>query len=632
MNTIRIDVPSTFQALAEKFINPLTAEIINDDNELLSRFENLYWHQLKVNRDNSLPEYIDCIKSSFEQLVFEICKTIPVLSSILPTMESRISTYLENRLLVPIVGVALLDKSMNYILLVQSYFDSAKCWTFPKGVKEAKETPTHCACKYADEFLSFNIKKKLIPHTFIEKNIRGYTVRLLIAKDISMDFEFKPKVQHAIRRIQWFSIWDLPQTPEDPEAFARFELQPNDLTTVEPFVTDLKHFILSSRRNEQVQKKTSDVSIGKRNSSAFMPVVPKKLSAGTSSQSNSSTNISIQPLSPLSVATNESGSSDTVFKPLTMNSQCSPITQQSFTGLSFLQMVTNKKSPNIVPGVITDSTTEIKHPKPIHPSKLTILTYESPDTPTPSDIDTDGKDVDADKMQESTTLDNTAELCLSALESILKTPAVESKPLPGSANIALISPAEGDFARTPKSSRGRRPRRKTRKSQNGDRESVSPTQFSLGIPEESSHVHEQGIDINVGDVVRNQSSQEPNNANTKSLQKHTHPIHAPVATTRSYTLFSPPGAPLTGSAPVFSENSAFTPVKVPPITPMVGNSHTTNVSGVKTGKSNQNGSAKSPQPQQFVQIPKATIWLDFKLDAEKLLSVYNESVEKLRKI
>lgn len=175
-------------------------------------------------------------------------------------------------------------------------------------------------------------------------------------------------------------------------------------------------------------------------------------------------------------------------------------------------------------------------------------------------------------------MDNIAELCLSTLESVLKTPAVENKGFPGSGSITLISPAEGDFARTPKSSRGRRPRRKTRKSQNGDRESVSPTQFSQGIPEESNHVHEQGIDINVSDVVRNQSSQEPKNANNKkSLPKPKHPIHAPVATTRSYTLFSPPGAPLTGNAPVFSENSAFTPVKVPPITPMVGNSHTTNI-------------------------------------------------------
>lgn len=211
---------------------------------------------------------------------------------------------------------------------------------------------------------------------------------------------------------------------------------------------------------------------------------------------------------------------------------------------------------------------------------MVILAYEDPEicSPMPSDFFNTEITSDTEHLEEDSALDRTAELCLSTLESVLQTPAVEKKPFPGDPNsltrgsipVDSVSPSESgecNFSRTPKSSRGKRPRKKTRKSQNGEGESVSPSQ---AIPEESFHgQHEQGIEIDVSHVIRNVSprSKSMSTPSPPSIrQDPEHPIiHAPVATTRSYLPFSPPAtAPTPGTLPVFSETSAFTPVKSSP--------------------------------------------------------------------
>ena len=246
--------------------------------------------------------------------------------------------------------------------------------------------------------------------------------------------------------------------------------------------------------------------------------------------------------------------------------------------ISFSASPTNTPShPDPVP------TPEIKHPKPIHPSKMVILAYEDPDicSPVPDDFFNAEIVSDTEHLEDDSALDQTAKLCLSTLESVLQTPAVERKPFPGEPNsltrgsipLDSISPSESgecNFSRTPKSSRGKRPRKKTRKSQNGEGESVSPT--AQPIPEESfhgQHAHEQGIEIDVSHVIRNVTprSKSMSTPSPPSIrQDPEHPIiHAPVATTRSYLPFSPPAtAPTPGTLPVFSETSAFTPVKSSP--------------------------------------------------------------------
>lgn len=239
----------------------------------------------------------------------------------------------------PITAVAVLDKTMNYVLLVQSYFGFEDSWTFPKGERGVKETPAHCATKYADLFLSFNVKKKLAHNVVIDKNIGKHPVKLLIAIDADMDYKYQPRLECAIHKIQWFSVWDLPRGKDDSESCARLEMNESHFTSVAPFVSEIQEFIHQSRRGNNPQ---SSSDIGKRNSSAFMPVIPKKSSGSNLSQSSSSfSTLPNLPLSPLSVTTTEPSGPDTVFKPLTISNQSSPITQQSFTGLSFLHLVTN---------------------------------------------------------------------------------------------------------------------------------------------------------------------------------------------------------------------------------------------------------------------------------------------------
>lgn len=176
-------------------------------------------------------------------------------------------------------------------------------------------------------------------------------------------------------------------------------------------------------------------------------------------------------------------------------------------------------------------------------------------------------------MTDNAAMDETAQLCMSTLESILQTPAVEKRPFPGEIDTSLLrgsvpyetslaDPEDMQFNRTPRSSRrrGTRPRRKTRKSQNEDRESISP----IRRPDEL-HVHEQGIDINVGNILRDTSSpkrKESYLSSTSTVHKSPDfPIYAPIPTSGLYTQFSPTTAPLSSNIPIFSEDSAFTSVK-----------------------------------------------------------------------
>ena len=248
---------------------------------------------------------------------------------------------METRCSVPIVALALLDKSLNYVLLVQSYFGPSGNWTFPKGEKLPKQSQSQCVSKYADLFLGYNVKKKLDPHAVIEKNIRGHPVKLLIVKDGSMNVPLKPKIGRAIKKIQWFSVWDLPQSTQPSDGNTGHGVKITDFHTVLPFVAELQEFIHNHRKNDRQSQGSTDVNIGKRNSSAFIPVVPKKASSNQSQNPSSTSSVHSQTFSPISVSTNPSSTGDSVFKPLSLTSQCSPITQQSFTGLSFLQMVTN---------------------------------------------------------------------------------------------------------------------------------------------------------------------------------------------------------------------------------------------------------------------------------------------------
>ncbi|KAE9553187.1 hypothetical protein FO519_003583 [Halicephalobus sp. NKZ332] len=665
------------QTLAEKFISPLTPDAIADDNELLFTLENAYWFNLGVNRENSLPEYAVSIKKGLKSLSVSLCNFTPVLSPKANTIKDKINGYMESRCSIPIVALALLDKTMNYVLLVQSHFGPPENWTFPKGEKLPKQSQSNCVSKYADLFLGYNVKKKLDPNTVIEKNIQGHSIKLMIVKDGSMNISLKPKISQAIKKIQWFSVWDLPQGAQSiqtPEDSTRHGVKISDFLTVAPFVAELQEFIHNHRKNDRPSQGSTDVNIGKRNSSAFIPVVPKKSSGNNQNQNqsvSSNSGAQAQTLSPLSVSTNPASSEDSMFKPLSLTSQCSPITQQSFTGISFLQMVTSMKSPTAGTSSHPDPvpTPEIKHPKPIHPSKVVALAYEDPEIcPSMSRDFFSQVSPEAEHLEDdSAALDQTAELCLSTLESVLQTPAVERKPFPGEPSSSLFrgsipmdsvspsEPGESCFFRTPKSSRGKRPRKKTRKSQNGDRESVSPTNQT--ILEESfhgQHAHEQGIDIDVSNVIRNVSPR-PKSMSTPSppsiRQGPEHPIiHAPVATTRSYLPFSPPAtAPTPGTLPVFSETSAFTPVKASPssstktnrsgngfgsnvpLTSPIWGSSLNSAMSTKNGKSNGSENHNTHRSQE-IPAPRLNFQFEFKMDMKKIISAYQGSVERLKNV
>uniref|UniRef100_A0A914SK42 Nudix hydrolase domain-containing protein n=1 Tax=Parascaris equorum TaxID=6256 RepID=A0A914SK42_PAREQ len=149
------------------------------------------------------------------------------------------------------------------------------------------EEPTDCAAREVCEEVGFDISEKIRDNRLIQKFINETMTRLYIITDVPIDFPFAPKTRNEIgrvvtglaigiscslqfgrtalessisalicRKIQWFSVWDLPTDRNNQKACERIGLMPNNFYTVMPFVNDLQAYIVrqQNKRNKSKPK------------------------------------------------------------------------------------------------------------------------------------------------------------------------------------------------------------------------------------------------------------------------------------------------------------------------------------------------------------------------------------------
>uniref|UniRef100_A0AC34F963 Nudix hydrolase domain-containing protein n=1 Tax=Panagrolaimus sp. ES5 TaxID=591445 RepID=A0AC34F963_9BILA len=647
------DIPEQILAdICERFVISLPDDLKEDNIRICFEIELAFWFFLDNYNDSSVCNVNNKQhREDFKNFAKVIFKYVDYLRPRLVEFDKIMTDFVDYKKSIPVKGAILLDKSLNYVLLVQGYYASKGSWGFPKGKVNEDESDVDCAIREVREETSYDISDKINSHCYISRVVGKTPTQLFIVKDVEIDFLFKPEAPYEIRRIQWFSVWDLPLHQTDREACARFDLKPTNFFTIATFIKQLQKFVRSEQNRAP---KTSNINIGQR--SAFMPVVPRKSLPPTSSSSTTVPEVSQKvenPSSPspmealtINTASSPSSSTEAVFKPLHLNSQASPLTKQSFTGESFLKMITSMQSPQPPPPPPLEP--EIIHPKPIHPSKLVILVYEVPDEEYSaregeSSASNDNVSINEESEYETILkLNETAELAMSTSESVLKTPATEKKPLPGEECSSLHRGSEPYdpfaasseeqnnqyFARTPKSSRSRRNRR-NRKSQCSENDNILPfaeeTSASDVILPENLLSHEQGINFNLSNVLE---CKTPNSVGTPSPpslhQSPGRPLHAPVPTTLSYVPFSPPAGPVKMNAQVFSETSAFTPVKQ--LTSAKSSDQNIAAHNGSTDSAPKNGATQSQFQLTELSIPLA--WQNFHIDTDRLVEEFKKHMEE----
>lgn len=96
--------------------------------------------------------------------------------------------------------------------MVQGFWAKSS-WGFPKGKVNHSEDPKVCAIREVNEETGFDCTP-YISEEYIERSIRGTTVRLYIVPGVSPDEKFSPKTRNEIKDIRWFDVSNLPSSKD----------------------------------------------------------------------------------------------------------------------------------------------------------------------------------------------------------------------------------------------------------------------------------------------------------------------------------------------------------------------------------------------------------------------------------
>nr|CAD2167092.1 unnamed protein product [Meloidogyne enterolobii] len=327
--------------------------------------------------DNAEPPAENCKKVGFHQFVRQVFYKCDYLDKWRSSIDMIIDAFRQYKSSVP--------------TYVQGYYASTNSW----GFRKERSMKGNCQLNV----LFVKPLKKLV---LIQKNT--FWTKLYIATDVPMDFHFKPHLRKEIRKISWFSVWDLPKSRNDDTGLSQLGLYSNNFYSVLPFINGICEFI--SRERAVLKPKCSILKHeGKSENSAFQPVIPK--ASSDQKLSVISPNLSTQNLHQTTSQPSTSKQFDlnNLFKPLKIEPDNPPpptpsSAQQSFTGQTFLEqfmkgggagqeisnflgiVTDNPQVPRNPAGVIGAESRnrhkEIKQPKPLHPSNLMLNVYEAP--------------------------------------------------------------------------------------------------------------------------------------------------------------------------------------------------------------------------------------------------------------
>ncbi|KAH9399816.1 mRNA-decapping enzyme subunit 2 [Tyrophagus putrescentiae] len=241
--------------LAVRFVLNMPDEEKNDPIRICFQMEVAFWFYIDFYCE-TMPNLPRLKLRKFAYIMFE---HIPRLHKFLDpeVFDKVITNWIEYKFSIPCSGGVLLDKNLEYVLLVQGY--GSKNWSFPKGKVNHDETLMNCAIREVLEETGYDCSHHIYENVAIDRNILESVCRLFIVTDVDMDYNFHPHVRNEIRSIQWFAVNDLPMRPvkkagqgcSQPTTFSKFY-------TVYPFVPLIRKWIEKERRHRRKLTRKSD--------------------------------------------------------------------------------------------------------------------------------------------------------------------------------------------------------------------------------------------------------------------------------------------------------------------------------------------------------------------------------------
>uniref|UniRef100_A0A1I7XZJ4 mRNA-decapping enzyme 2 n=1 Tax=Steinernema glaseri TaxID=37863 RepID=A0A1I7XZJ4_9BILA len=253
-----------------RFINSLPDEEIDEPIRFCFQLEQAHWYYVDFYCDGDS-------ELSLRDFSKQICSRSGDrrLNDYGKNIDSIINQFHQYKQYVPVNGVALLDKTMTYVLLVQGMRATQDSWGFPKGKVNQDEEPVDCAAREVLEEVGYDCSGQINPKKCSQKFIKKTCTRVYFVKDVPLEYEFKPRVRNEIKKIQWFKVCELPNSYF---AFVRIRNgpTPRNFFTIWPFVDDLQAYVkneLKLRTGSMVSPK-SHLRSHESNRSAFEPVAP----------------------------------------------------------------------------------------------------------------------------------------------------------------------------------------------------------------------------------------------------------------------------------------------------------------------------------------------------------------------
>ncbi|KAE9556780.1 hypothetical protein FO519_000186 [Halicephalobus sp. NKZ332] len=264
-----------------KFLEHIPEEYRNDEMRVFFEIEMAHWFYVDHFAGN--PEFPQCKPIGFRdfaRLMFQSCSYLKPRLNGCQKLTDNFNNYKQH---IPTNGAMLIDKSLEYVLLVQGYFASSNSWGFPKGKVNEGEKSIDCAIREVQEEIGYDISAKVDRKISFSRYNNKALTQLFAVSDVERDFDFKPHLNKEIRKIQWFHISCLPRDRSDFESSKMIGMKPNNFYNVIPFMQDLLNFVKKEKAKRERREKRKLLSPAPMNNAVSKPVVnPKRTFTGES--------------------------------------------------------------------------------------------------------------------------------------------------------------------------------------------------------------------------------------------------------------------------------------------------------------------------------------------------------------
>ncbi|EME29037.1 mRNA decapping complex subunit 2 [Galdieria sulphuraria] len=266
------ELSSVLIDLSSRFLLTLSQEDFENFERLFFAVEEAHWFYDDFFREknSSLP------KLSLREFAALLFEHSPLLDKYTKNVKHLLKNFQQYKNSIPTAGVALLNSTLEKVLLVKGF--RGKSWSFPKGKVGKDESYESCAVREAREEVGFDVSNQLYRENLLTSNWQGHESYIFIVPGIPDSTRFETNTRKEISEIKWHDIFSLPSSEDDSGGNELHpKLKRSRFFSVLPFVKPLQSWVLSRNRNLGMTRDSSGLEYP-RTKASFSNVTSKRLS------------------------------------------------------------------------------------------------------------------------------------------------------------------------------------------------------------------------------------------------------------------------------------------------------------------------------------------------------------------